>query len=291
MTTQTLETAATVATRFVETNGRTLAYREIGTGTPLIVALRFRGVMDVWDPAFLDALARNFRVITFDYSGLGQSTGTPSYRAELMARDMTDLADALGIDRFIAGGWSIGGFPAQVVATLMPERVSHVVLIGTAPPGKLDYGMDPVFFDHALKPVYELEDETVLFFEPESAASRAAAAASVARIAARTGDLSPPIPQEIYMHLLEDRAANDVFPDLAGYSDFLATAGIPILVISGDHEICFPVQNWFALNREWQSLHLMVLPHAGHGPQHEAPELVADLITSFVRNRSRSPEA
>ncbi|BAK65747.1 conserved hypothetical protein [Sphingobium sp. SYK-6] len=289
MRTQTLDTARTVATRFVETNGRTLAYREIGTGTPIILALRFRGVMDVWDPAFLDALAQNFRVIIFDYSGLGQSTGTPSYRAEHMARDMIDLADALAIDRFVAGGWSIGGFPAQVVATLMPERVSHIVLIGTAPPGKLEHGLDPVFFDHALKPVYDLHDETVLFFEPESAASRAAAAASVARIAERTGDRSPAIPQETYMHLLEDRAADDVFPDLAGYRDFLATAGVPILVISGDHEICFPVQNWFALNRVWKSLHLMVMPNMGHGPQHEVPEMTADLIASFVRNRTRQP--
>lgn len=30
---------------------------------------------------------------------------------------------------------------------------------------------------------------------------------------------------------------------------------------------------------------MLVLPRMGHGPHHEAPELVVDLITSFIRYR------
>lgn len=291
MTNPTTQSARTVATCFATSNGRTLAYRDIGAGTPLILCVRFRGVLDSWDPAFLDSLAQNFRVITFDYSGLGQSTGSPSYRPEALARDAIDLADALGIETFVIGGWSLGGLAAQVVANVAPDRVSQIVLIGTSPPGKVEHGAEPVFFERALKPINDLDDETVLFFEPESKASRTAAAASHARIAYRTGDRSPAIPTETYMSLLEDRADDDIFPDLAGYRDFLATAGIPILVITGDHEIVFPAPNWFALNRVWKSLHLMVLPQMGHGPQHEVPEMAADLIASFVRNRTRQAGA
>lgn len=287
MTVVAQDSARTVATRFADVHGRTLAYRDIGSGTPLILCVRFRGVLDSWDPAFLDALAGNFRVITFDYSGIGQSTGEASYRPERLARDAIDLADALGIETFVIGGWSLGGLAAQVVANIVPGRISHVVLIGTSPPGKVEHSAEPIFFERALKPINDLDDETVLFFEPESAASRAAAAASHERIESRQGDRSPPIPPETYLRLLTDRAADDIFPDLAGYGDFLATAGIPILVITGDHEIVFPAPNWFALNRQWKSLHLMVLPQMGHGPHHEAPELAADLIASFVRNRAR----
>lgn len=283
-----LATARDVSTRLVEANGRSLAYREIGSGTPLILCLRFRGVMDSWDPAFLDALADSFRVITFDYSGLGQSSGTPSYQAEIMARDVIDLADALGIDEFALGGWSIGGMAAQVAATIVPERVTHLLLIGTTPPGPVPHPSEPVFLEHALIPQYDLDDETVLFFEPASPASHAAAAASHARIASRTADRSPPIPPETYLRLLQERQGEDLFPDRGGYAAFLATCTIPILVIAGDHEIVFPTPNWFALNRQWTSLHLFVLPQSGHGPQHQAPELVADLMASFVRSRSRA---
>lgn len=284
-------TAIDVATRYAAVDRRTLAYRDIGRGTPLFLCLRFRGVMDSWDPAFLDALAEQFRVITFDYSGLGLSTGTPSYVPEIMAKDVIDLADLLGIDRFMVGGWSLGGMAAQVVAVMVPDRVDQLVLIGTTPPGKVAYGSEPIFLEHALKPDYDLADEAVLFFEPLSASSRAAAAASHDRIAARTTDHSPPIPPETYLALLQDRPADEIFPDLGGYADFLATCGIPILVIAGDHEIVFPTPNWFALSRVWKSLHLVVLPQAGHGPQHQAPDYVADAIKSFARNRARAEMA
>jgi hypothetical protein len=62
-------TAANTPTRFVDVGGRRLAYRSGGDGKPLVLCHRFRGVLDLWDPAFIDGLAaRGFRVITFDYS-------------------------------------------------------------------------------------------------------------------------------------------------------------------------------------------------------------------------------
>ncbi|MFP2962086.1 alpha/beta fold hydrolase [Myxococcus sp. 1LA] len=160
--------AVNTPTRFVEVKGRRLAYRELGQGIPLILCLRFRGVLDSWDPAFLDALAVHHRVITFDYSGLGQSTGAPSYVRTRLAQDALDQADALGLERFVIGGWSLGGIAAQVLTRLHPERVLKTILIGTTPPGKVRLGAQPVFFERALKPVNDLDDETVLFFHPPS---------------------------------------------------------------------------------------------------------------------------
>ncbi|MEC9343689.1 MAG: alpha/beta hydrolase [Pseudomonadota bacterium] len=280
-----LETAANTPTRYIESKGRTLAYRKIGSGPALVLALRFRGVMDSWDPAFVDALAERFTVITFDYSGLGQSTGTPSYVRSRMAEDIRDLADALGLESFVLGGWSIGGIAVQVFTATYPERVSRLVLIGTVPPGPQPYPMEPVFLRTALKPDYDLEDETLLFFEPDFEASRSAAAASNRRIASRSADRSPAIAPEVFTRILQE--SNDptaAFPDRGGYAAFFETTRIPILVISGDHEIVFPVENWHALNRKWPTMHLFVLPQAGHGPQHQYPDMTADLIASFARS-------
>jgi len=63
--------ATTCKTLFAEINGRKIAYRSIGTGDPIILCQRFRGNLDDWDPAFLDALSSNYNVITFDYTGFG----------------------------------------------------------------------------------------------------------------------------------------------------------------------------------------------------------------------------
>ncbi len=281
---QTSHRAVDAPTRFLESRGRRLAYREIGEGPPLVLCLRFRGVLDVWDPAFLDALARNFRVITFDYSGLGQSTGEASYDRRALARDALDVVDGLGLERVAIAGWSLGGLAAQVFAALHPQRTTHAILIGTGPPGPQPHDPEPVFLETALIPVNTLEHEHILFFEPASAESRAASKASHDRIAARKSDLSPPIPPETYLRLLKE-ASNPtaIFPDDGGYADTLSKTSIPLLALCGDHDIVFPVENWYALNRRWKSLFVTTLPSAGHGPQHQQPELCAELITSFVQ--------
>jgi pimeloyl-ACP methyl ester carboxylesterase len=74
------DTAATTPNRFLDIDGRRLAYRVLGEGKTILLCTRFRGTMDDWDPAFLDGLAANgMRVVIFDYTGLGLSTGGPSY--------------------------------------------------------------------------------------------------------------------------------------------------------------------------------------------------------------------
>jgi pimeloyl-ACP methyl ester carboxylesterase len=54
---------------------RKIAYGLIGIGLPIIMVNRFRGNLDTWDPASLDALASRFNVITIDYGSIGLSTG------------------------------------------------------------------------------------------------------------------------------------------------------------------------------------------------------------------------
>jgi len=267
--------AITAPTQFVESKGRRLAYRSLGAGDPIVLCNRFRGVLDTWDPAFLDALARSFNVITFDYSGLGRSTGHASYDPRSLANDANDLADALGLDTLIIGGWSLGGLAAQTLAAVHSNRVSHAVLIGTGPPGPVEHPPEQLFYETALRPVNDVVDETILFFEPISAASRKAARESRERIAMRTSDLSVPIPPEMYTRLLQENAGADIFPDRSRVRDFQASTAMPTLVISGDHDIVFPIQNWFARVRELPTTQVMCLPRAGHGPQHEFPEAVA----------------
>ncbi len=57
-------------------NGVDYAYREAGDGgVPLVLLQHFRGNLDSWDPALIDALASGRRVVTFDNTGVGGSSG------------------------------------------------------------------------------------------------------------------------------------------------------------------------------------------------------------------------
>jgi hypothetical protein len=66
---------------------------------------------------------------------------------------------------------------------MFSDRISHAVLIGTSPPGPTVKPAEQLFYDTAAILVNSFEDEVVLFFEPRSRASRAAAQRSIDRIA------------------------------------------------------------------------------------------------------------
>jgi pimeloyl-ACP methyl ester carboxylesterase len=285
-TKQTLESASVIKTKYAESNGRKIAYRTIGTGKPIILCQRFRGNLDDWDPAFLEALAKkDYQVIIFDYSGMGSSTGKPSTTALLFAQDVRDLAKALGFTKIIVGGWSLGGWVAQIVTTEFPELVTHTILMGTKPPGKVEFGLEEIFINTAYKPSYTVEDETILFFEPTSETSRAAALKSHKRIAARTTDRDIPVPQSLWQYYT--KCAEDFTNDPYGARKKLETTKVPMLVISADHEICFPPQNWFVLLRKLPTTQLLIIPQSGHGVQHQYPKYVAESIDNFVKDFKR----
>jgi pimeloyl-ACP methyl ester carboxylesterase len=279
--------AISAPNQFVEVNGRKISYRSIGVGKPIVLCTRFRGNMDVWDPAFLDALVANgFRAITFDYSGLGLSSGERTYNPVSLATDANDLIEALDLNGVIISGWSLGGMAAQVVVAMFPQRISHAVLIGTSPPGPNVKPAEQLFYDTAVIPQYSFEDEVTLFFEPRSPKSREAARRSVDRIAARVGDRSIPVPCDWAAETLGNKPTNPLFPADA-VLEALKKTPIPILHIGGDHDIIFPIENWYALNQQIPTLQLLTYPLAGHGPHHEHPLATAEHIATFVRTTAR----
>jgi pimeloyl-ACP methyl ester carboxylesterase len=133
-----------------------------------------------------------------------------------------------------------------------------------------------------LKPENDLDDMTVLFFEPASAASREAARRSQERITQRKSDRSVPLPPELFLRLLDELRA-DPSPDRHGFRAKLKATTTPILVISGDHDISFPVEDWYELSRELPTVRHVVFSQSGHGPQHQFPEAAAELVAGFVR--------
>ena len=62
--------------RVTAESGIEYAYRDVGDGdVPLVLLQHFRGNLDNWDPALIDDLAADRRVITFDNVGVGGTTG------------------------------------------------------------------------------------------------------------------------------------------------------------------------------------------------------------------------
>ena len=121
-------------------NGIDYAYRDCGAAdsnaVPLVLLQHFRGNLDNWDPALVDALASGRRVITFDNAGVGGSSGTTPNTVEQMAHDAIAFLDAVGLSQIDLLGFSIGSFVAQQVALTRPDAVRRLILASAAPRGR-----------------------------------------------------------------------------------------------------------------------------------------------------------
>src|SRR5262249_3665392 len=102
---------------------------------PLVLLQHFRGNLDNWDPALIDALAAQRRVVTFDNVGVAATTGTTPSTVEAMAQDAIAFMEALNLERVDLLGFSIGSFVAQEIALIRPDLLRRAVLASSAPQG------------------------------------------------------------------------------------------------------------------------------------------------------------
>ena len=84
-----------------------------------------------WFAAFPE-LAQRYHVVAVDHRGHGQGIRTRHFRLKDCADDVVAVADELGIDRFIAVGYSMGGPIAKLCWNRHPERVRGLVLCATS---------------------------------------------------------------------------------------------------------------------------------------------------------------
>ena len=111
-----------------------VGYREVGTGSPILLVMGLGGSMDDWQPAFVAGLAAHHRVVVFDNAGIGKTGTLPSpLGITEMANQASALISALGLGRTAVLGWSMGGMIAQALAVLHPAQVSRLILAATQP--------------------------------------------------------------------------------------------------------------------------------------------------------------
>ena len=172
-------------------NGVDYAYRDTGPGeggAPLVLLQHFRGNLDSWDPALIDALASARRVITFDNAGVGGSTGTTPDTVEQMAHDAVAFLAAQDLDQVDLLGFSIGSFVAQQIALRRPAIVRRLVLASAAPQGAAGmHGWAPDVIGAIGTPETSPKEYLDVFFAPSSS-SRQAGQQALQRMHTRTED-------------------------------------------------------------------------------------------------------
>jgi len=174
-------------------NGIEYAYRDLGAGdVPLVLLQHFRGNLDNWDPALVDALAADRRVVTFDNVGVGATTGRTPSTIEAMAHDAIAFLEAMEFQRVDLLGFSIGSFVAQEIALIRPDLLRWLVLASSAPQGAEGmHGWAREVIDAVGTPESSPEGYISVFFAPTDT-SREAGRQAAGRIFGRTTNRDEP---------------------------------------------------------------------------------------------------
>ena len=240
------------------------AYRDLGEGEiPLVLLQHFRGNLDNWDPALVDALASNRRVVTFDNTGVGATTGTTPNTIEAMAHDAIAFVEAMSLGRIDLLGFSIGSFVAQEIALIRPDLLRRVVLASSAPQGAAGmHGWAPDVIGAVGRPETNPQGYVGVFFA-HSATSREAGQQAAARIFGRTTERDEPTTWQT-RQAQYDAVCTWGIPNHS-LLERVAAIDLPVFVANGDSDPMILPRYSYLLAGLLPNARITIYPDSAHG--------------------------
>jgi len=134
-----VEAAVPPLGRFIAIDGERIHYLDQGdssnaNGPPLLLIHGLTGQLRHFTHSLYDRLKNDYRVVLVDRPGSGYSTRAPRTPATLavQATTIAHFAEAIGLDRPLVVGHSLGGAVALSLALNFPEQVGGLALIAPA---------------------------------------------------------------------------------------------------------------------------------------------------------------
>ncbi len=262
----------------IKTNNIELYYETHGAGQPLVLISGLGYPLWQWHK-MVPFLAEHFQVITFDNRGVGQSDKPAGpYTAQMLAADTVGLLDALGIEKAIIAGHSMGGFIAQAMALDFPQKVAKLILCSTNFGGPHHVPVTP----EAMKVLTDVTSDALTRFKNGLAVSTAP-------------DWSEKNP-EMIEEWVKWRIANPIDPapyqaqlaiglglltEAAAFEVKLPRLNVPTLILFGAHDKVVPPDNASLLAEKISGSKVVILPNAGHFFPIEVAEAASRTITDF----------
>ena len=239
-------------------------------GVPIILLHGSNADLHTWEP-WASGLKDSYRVIRFDQIGHGLTgpNAVPDYSLDSFVADIDEVADALGLDRFVLGGNSMGGGHTIGYALAHPDRLMGMILVdpGGAPERRESSGN--IGFAIARTPVI---NQLMKHITPRSIIEQSL------RQSVSNEDIVTQDMVDRYWEMLRypgNRGASlaRFSRDYSGFTrDDVAGINVPALVMWGDEDRIIPVgaATWY--DEALPDNNLVIYPGIGHLPHEEAPE-------------------
>ena len=260
-----------------EANGVSLSVVDEGQGRPLVF---LHGVM--CSGRFFDGqverLADGFRVVVPDMRGHGDSEkALAGHTVPTYARDLSTLLEALGVDRPVLIGWSMGAMVAyDYLREFGPQRVAGLVIVDQPPAdfawgGGYGFGLfTPEVLAEAVEGI-----QTDLAAVGHEWAELMLHAPTPETVSFFVGEFTK-VPPAIAVSILVDQTFRD-------YREFIPTIDVPTLVaFGGDDKATSPdAGRWIA--ERVPGARLEIFDGSSHAPFFEEPDAFARVLVEFVR--------
>ena len=250
--------------RVTAENAIEYAYRDLGAGdVPLVLLQHFRGNLDNWDPALIDDLAAERRVVPFDNVGVGATTGTTPNTVEAMAHDAIAFIEAMSFQQVDLLGFSIGSFVAQEIALIRPDLVRRVVLASSAPQGAAGmHGWAPEVIGAVGQPEPNPQGYLDVFFAPTKTSLEAGQEAA-GRIFGRTTNRDEPTSWQT-RQAQYDAVCTWGIPNHA-LLERVSAIDLPVSVANGDSDPMILPRYSYLLAGLLPNARITIYPDSAHG--------------------------
>jgi pimeloyl-ACP methyl ester carboxylesterase len=255
-------------------------YESHGDGEALLLIMGYGAYSAMWGLQ-IPALSQEYRVISFDNRGTGQSDKPDKpYTIKMMADDAKGLLDAIGIDSAHVCGVSMGGMIAQELAINYPDRVKSLILGCTFCGGAKAVPPAPevqaLLAGIGKSPVEEQVREMMpLLWTQEFIDKNPGAVEIYVAIAAKY-----PTPPHGFVCQAHAVATHDTYERLPRIT-------VPTLVITGDADRIIPAENSKILASRISNAEMVVLKNACHGFFGELAAETNGIILDFLRRQSK----
>jgi haloalkane dehalogenase len=272
--------------RFVTLQGQRVHYIDEGRG-PILLFLHGNPTWSFLYRRIIQGLAPAYRCIALDYPGFGLSSATADY-------DLTPAAHARIVEEFVrhfelpkfsvvAHDW--GGPIGLACALAMPERLAGLVLFNTfAWPAQGDAHFER--FSRLMSGTVGRALVRHMNIMQRMMMSRACSHSAVSTAARRA--YAGPFASR------ESRRAMSVFArEILGSQKFLDDLGrrrevlqdVPALLLWAERDIAFKARHRLRLQTCFRCRTTVLLPHAGHFPQEDCPEMIVAIMQSWLSQR------
>jgi pimeloyl-ACP methyl ester carboxylesterase len=254
--------------------GIEMAYDMEGSGLPVVLLHGYPFNRSMWREQ-REALGANYRVITPDLRGLGETEGTDETAPTIeMARDVAELLDHLRIDRAVLGGLSMGGYVALAFVRRFPLRVRALVLADTRPQADTDEARQAR--EEQARKILEQgmsaisDDFLKKVLAPETFEERPEVVARV---------------REMILNTKPEGAAAALrgMAERSDQTHFLPNILAPTLVLVGSQDKLTPPADAELMHREIRGSRLEIIEGAAHVSNVERPAEFNRALTEFLR--------